>query len=262
MSLSLDVHLPGADHPRLRRADVAIFGEVHGTAETPPLVARYLERCEDGSPLLLGLEIPTDERDRLDRYLASHGRAHDRNELLSGPFWNGLPDGRTSVAMLELIEDIRKKRRQGCDLEIVAFDSAPHGPARERDMAETLVARFRQGEYAQLVVLVGNLHARRTRGVPWDPEWTPMAAHMVEKLEVVTLDFRSASGEAWNCRNDPPDCGPHPLPGRDRGRDVFIDVEASSDPSRLYDGIFYIGRPNASPPAGRASGSPVEEAIE
>jgi hypothetical protein len=111
-------------------------------------------------------------------------------------------------------------------------------------MAEHLAAAFAKDPGVTFIVLVGNLHARKTPS-PRFPQ-TFMAQRLVEMHQaIVTLDVRYAAGVTWACA---PECGPMRLsggPARERG----IELEATADGA--YDGTFFIGTPTPALPAAR-----------
>ncbi len=96
-------------------ADVIFFGELHGNKETPEVflaaICQYLEL--QGGALRVALEFSTNTQPSLDKFMASDGDSEAVQEFLSHPAWQRgliLPDGRTSVAMLNLFEALRQLR--------------------------------------------------------------------------------------------------------------------------------------------------------
>lgn len=57
--------------------------------------------------------------------MASTGAAGDVQALLASEFWQRGGDGRSSRAMLELIEDLRALKQAGRPLDLFAFDDQP-----------------------------------------------------------------------------------------------------------------------------------------
>lgn len=246
------IALPWDDQPRLTAAQFVVLGEVHGTAEAPAFISALVDARTATRPLSIGLEMAASEQETIDRFLASDGGPRARAELLRGPHWHGLRDGRSSLAMLDLLESLRRRRAEGVDVDVVVFDDqTAQGNDREHSMAHNLHRALLRRDHAQVIVLVGNLHARRTAGVPWDDHYTPMAMLLAASFEVITLDMACAPGVAWNCRPGPPmRCGAHPLHGLDRGRAPFVELEdRARDEEHPFDGIYYVGVPTASRPA-------------
>ncbi len=109
-----------------------LIGEIHGTQETPALLASML-RQGSGRPWLLGLEIPRQEQERIEAFLRSDGGARARAALTGGAFWTReLQDGRSSEAMLQLIDAVRALRRSGRDIHVVCFDDVAEKRQRGR----------------------------------------------------------------------------------------------------------------------------------
>lgn len=231
----------------LARGAILWFGELHGTEESPRFAGDAACLASRVARVQLGLEIPSDEQPRIDRFLRSAGDAADRAALLDGPFWR-VHDGRSSVAMLALIDRVRALRAAGAAIDIVAYDD-PWSPAdRDEGMADR-IARARDPG-AIVVALSGNLHARRTDGSPWDPDFVPAVAHLLARgFDVTTFDAAANGGTFWACIADGPDeeprCGVQDNWVTDRGEPWTL------GPSRTpaYDGVYRVGKTVASPPA-------------
>jgi hypothetical protein len=92
-------------------------------------------------PVVLALEINTNEQPRFDRYLASHGTDADRAALLAGDHWQERHhDGRDSEAMFDLIEHMREVHARGAD---VALAAAALHAVRAGDFAAMTAAHLR-----------------------------------------------------------------------------------------------------------------------
>ncbi|MDQ3370888.1 MAG: hypothetical protein M3680_36175 [Myxococcota bacterium] len=233
----LDAHLvPGR---------IVWFGEMHGTEESPRFVGDVACHAARGGRVQVGLEIPADEQPRLDRYLRSAGSAADREALVAGTFWSQA-DGRSSVAMVALIERVRTLRGAGAAIELVAYDVLT--PGRDAAMAEAVVQARDAG--AIVVALSGNVHSRRIKGVPWDAELVPTVAHLVARgLPVTTFLDAPAGGTMWACiatADHEPTCGVHPNGDRAGSATPWTLGPA---PDSTHDGVYHVGPTTASPPA-------------
>ena len=247
----------GADQLVVAGARV-ILGEMHGTNETQKVVAALACRATAAAPVRVALEIPSPEQPRLDAYLASAGSAADKQTLLAGAFWTrDFQDGRSSTAMLALVDAVRVLGRQGADIKIVAFDVAEPKPGLDRDleMAKTLAAHLAREPKATFVGLVGNLHARKAPHPQF--KQTFMAERLVAmKQPVTTLDVRYGIGSAWVCM---PGCGPQTI-GRGAPEPVGVTLKPTGDGA--YDGTFSIGTPTFAPPAARPMTAAQKLAVE
>ncbi len=220
-----------------------IFGEMHGSNETQKLVGDIACSASALGPLRIGLEIPQNEQARIDAFLASQGTAADRKALTGGTFWTrDFQDGRSSVAMLALIDSARALARHGADVKVVAFDVADAATGdRDERMAKALAAAFTAETNATFVVLVGNLHARKAPHPQL--KQTFMAQYLVRmKQPVITLNGVYSLGSAWVCT---PTCGPHAI-GHGPASARALTLRASSDGA--YDGTFVVA-PTFSMPA-------------
>lgn len=85
--------------PKAASARLVIFGELHGTKEAPDFVRQHIcNPIQLKGKVVLGLEVP----------------ATSQRALLAQGHWKyNTPDGRSSVAMFELIELVRTQRAIG-----------------------------------------------------------------------------------------------------------------------------------------------------
>ena len=194
---------PGAEgliHP----GSIAVLGEVHGTAEAPAFTARLACEAAQRGPVTIGLEIPRDEQARIDAYVASGG-GDARAALLASDFWTReYQDGRSSEAMLALLESLRVLRTGGADVRVLAFDipTRPVGSAEGRDeaMAQAVLADRAAHPARSMVLLTGNLHARRQAGLPPVPEMVPMTSVLLAAVpDLVSFDMAAGPGTYWVC---------------------------------------------------------------
>lgn len=176
-----------------------IFGEIHGTVEAPAMFADFI--CMAAStPLTVGLEMDGSEQPRLDRYLRSNGDPAARAELLRGPHWK-IKDGRASQAMLGLVESIRKLKRQGRDIAVVAFvrevpPAATQTPY-EKEMAAAWIGNPDRSARSRSIILVGNIHALRGAFADFEP-----AAMHLPPGSSITVNLAPVGGLAFNCNSE------------------------------------------------------------
>jgi hypothetical protein len=157
--------LPGADalwsRPGVR---FILVGEMHGTVETPELFGDLVcSAAASQRPIVVGLERATREQAAIDAFLAGDNHAAATDALLAENGWH-IFDGRSSRAMLKLLETLRGLQRNGRISEVVAFDDARRDEsdaARERRMAAALTAAADRHANALVVAFTGNLHASR-----------------------------------------------------------------------------------------------------
>jgi hypothetical protein len=224
-----------------------LIGEIHGTRETPALLASML-RQGSGRPWLLGLEIPRQEQERIDAFLRSDGGARARATLTGGAFWvREQQDGRSSEAMLQLIDAVRALRHSGRDIHVVCFDDvAEDGDARDRDarMAQALRTALATERHRRAVALMGNYHARIGRGAPWNAQQEFLGWHLRD-LSPQSVDVGAPTGSSWVCN---PDCGVYRF-GADRAPgDGALRMAAQAD-EKGYVGTLTLPHFTASPPA-------------
>ncbi|WP_426757092.1 hypothetical protein [Myxococcus sp. Y35] len=258
---------------------VLLLGEMHGTQEVPRFVAQTsCQVAVAGTPVTVGLELPLESQTRIDTFLGSAGEEHDWLKLMEAPFWRSpYPDGRSSEAVANMLEQLRQLRSRGLDVDVFVFDHpTAHGQKREDAMAATVRHQVESGPKRFHVILSGNIHTRTKKGLPWDKSFKPMGMLLKDELDsVVSLDMAYNSGSAWICavdsqgRKDKLDCGIREAKGRDNGDRFFVHTWGGTNGDG-YHGVFYVGAVNAAAPAvhkglgrpgaGDNSASPLEEA--
>ncbi|MFP2904793.1 hypothetical protein ACLESD_07000 [Pyxidicoccus sp. 3LFB2] len=239
----------------LKPAAFIVLGEMHGTQEAPLFATRLAcHAAAAGQPVRVGLELPVGEQPRIDAFLASGDGAIE--PLTSGGLWTDvMQDGRSSNAMLQALVRLRELKRAGLPLEIRAFDAG--GKDRDASMAAKLLEERARAAQDTFIVLTGNLHARRDKGAPWDPNLRFMSNHLLEaEPELVTLDMAYLGGTMWACTGMTVDtCKVHPLKRaryEEHAATPRIVVQKGIT-AEGYDGVYAVGTATASPPAVHAA---------
>ncbi|MCP3135722.1 ChaN family lipoprotein [Pyxidicoccus xibeiensis] len=238
---------------QVKQGGVLLLGEMHGTQEVPRFVAQAAcQATVAGTPVTVGLELPLENQTRVDAFLESAGTEDDWLKLMEAPFWRSpYPDGRSSEAVANMLEQLRQLRSQGLDVDVFVFDHPKaQGQARETAMAATVKHQVESAKGRFYMVLTGNIHSRTKQGLPWDKKFQPMGMLLKEELDdVVALDMAYDSGSAWICAvNNKLDCGIREAKGKDNGDRFFMHQWAGVNDDG-YHGVFYVGPVNASAPA-------------
>lgn len=257
--------------------DFVVFGETHGSEQTPALVANLVcSLAMRGEPVLLAIEHSSVTNDDLQQAWA--GPADELALALAQSGWQGREDGVASEAMLWLVQGAHRLKLAGYPVSIVAFNGArddeqrarfahlpaqgPHEAAQAENIAEAAAA----STYDHVIVLVGNLHAQKQPVQIGGASFEPMAMRLSHYGEVVSLGMHSAGGETWNCQlrsdyelvpgepitSDAVACGAYAFRGDgelDRGPHVALGPFPGGTLTDIYDGYFWVGDTTASPPA-------------
>ncbi len=229
--------------PLLQPRRMLLIGEMHGSQEIPRLVGALACLARQKQvPVVVALEIPLEEGPRLDAWMASSAT---RAELLRGEFWTRpYQDGRSSAAMADLLEELRRLH-----LRVVPFDPhPPDGKVRDAQMAARLATLRGEVPRSLILILSGNLHNRRSLGVPWDATYQPMGWHLAQRRVALTsLEVTYAKGATWMCEGaEAASCGPHTLAGKEQGAAPVVKLGKQLP---YVDGTLYAGPLSASPPA-------------
>lgn len=257
-----------------------VFGEVHGTAESPALVGDIAcALAARGKRLLVGVELAADEDEALQR--AWNG-PHDRfaDAVIAGmPDWKD-HSGVTSRALLTLFVRLHALKTKGAAIDVVAFDGIKDEAQRahfaglslqgpnEAAGAENIRVAAEAGDYDQVLVLVGNVHAQRRPYERYGQSFEPMAMRLARSGTLASLELVYGNGTAWGCRlrpgvtlaNGPSDIKPGDMlcvahsfggrPGVSGGRRVgrWPTAWQTADDA-AYDGYAWVGPAHVSPPA-------------
>lgn len=195
-------------------------------------------------------EIPRTEQDRIRSYLLSNGTAADRAAMLKGEFWApDKADGRSSAAMVNLIERLRYLRSLKLPLiDVVTIDvAAGEGDAandRDRLMSQAF-DRITKTPSDYVVGLVGNYHAKKTDGAPWNPRMRFMAGHLPASA-LTSLDVGYTGGAAWVCV---PECGVSEMGSTSQTAAPGFTIRLVAKDGGAYDGVYDVGRLSPSLPA-------------
>lgn len=238
----------------LKKSGVVIFGEFHGTNESPEFV---VECAKDflihHKKITIALELPASDNTMINRYLKDETTAA---ELLSTPSWQ-YPDGRTSKAMFGIVDAVKKLKKSNSNIHLFGFDAKSDfkdgnytGSEREAEMTKKLRAQIKDDEY--YLVLVGNRHAQLTTDINgWnEPNYEPFAKQLRKTINnILSFDVRYLDGTAWACYSD--GCGVKKLDSSIGDLKVTPqkgDIIFSAD-SKDFNGVYFIGAPSASRPA-------------
>ena len=226
-----------------------VFAEVHGTREVPGFVSAYLcTAVKRKRAVTLVVEYPASGQAALDAFMASGGTAQDVANFKGSKFWSRrMQDGRTSIAMLQLYDNIRDLRAKGGDIRVVAIDGDVPQEKRDSVMAAGMRTELR-GTRGQLLALVGGPHAIRTKGKRGNLAYES-AIFRVADLNPLVLTVGTAGGTAWICQADTPTACHAADWDVNTVEPVPVTPFLLKAPSPEFDGVFFVGATTASPPA-------------
>lgn len=222
---------------------LVLVGEVHGTREIPAMLGDLASLMVTERPVVVGLELPAREQGRIDAFLASDGTSDSRSQLLQGPFWTrSRQDGRSSEAMLNLIERLRTMRREGRPVTVLAFDASEESmESDDAAAAERIRAAYRAEDGTTMLILLGNYRASLAGE-------TPTLGSRLLGLGPLSVDVTAWRGSYWTCDHDSNDCGPRSLAGSDSGAAPMLHTDADTR-ARGFASQLILGAISMSPPA-------------
>ncbi|RZJ00052.1 MAG: hypothetical protein EON90_09065 [Brevundimonas sp.] len=233
-----------------------VIGESHGTTETPAAFAQMVCAAAARGPVTVALELPTEMQPQLDAFLAATDEAAALSVLENTHVMNPrMNDGRNSQAILTMLLSIRRLRVDGRDVAFHAFQPSKPRPREldqawyELDMGHALSGAAYARPQSKVLVIVGNLHARKTRIEPFPDVGVPAAGHL-PAADVLTLKVAQQGGEEWNCQAE---CGVHSSRGVYDAEARGVILEPTED--NAFDGVLALGPTTASPPIRPDAGS-------
>jgi len=253
--------LPGLAPLITADVEYLLFGEYHGTVEMPGAVADALcSALATRRPVVLGIEMDQLNQPWLDAWLASDGGSEAKAALLAAPGW-AESGGRTTEAILGLVDSARRLARAGRDVTLLAFDPVSisgTSAAREAGMARLLRAAAEGRPHSLVIALTGVGHASRTGWTSYTPPFDALGG-LLPKARTRSFAFARPGGFYWGCQS--PDgtrdgCKPYAMPVREpvAPRGVRLDPAAREG----FDGIYSAGAAyTASRPARGAAPLPM-----
>jgi len=243
---------------QLAAGQVLLLADPEGTAEAQASLRKVIcAALARGLPVTVALSISAYEQARINAWLASAGTPKDRAALLAGSFWNRpWQDGRSSAAAIALLEALRAEVQAGQNLSVLAGDVDLRGNARTVFVSGRLLQHVHEHPDRLLIGLFSNTLVSKRPGSAWDPEALPLGYRLASAgLHVQSFDVSYLIGTQWNCRlfrAGAIRCGTWPLVpgpkqrmfGARQGLNPFEKPSAEG-----FDGLWYVGRLNASPPA-------------
>lgn len=152
--------------------------------------------------------------------------------------------------MLQLLERLRQLKTSGRPVEVLLFDSeAPEAALRDERMAAQIIARRQARPEATVLLLMGNLHARKVLGNPFDGN--AQYRWLTSRLPgaTVSLIARAPAGSAWVCGGMTADSCGADLIGADPLAKGTAAVVLGLSNDGAFDGTFELPSMTASPPA-------------
>jgi hypothetical protein len=272
--------VPGLDDLVAARR-LVLLGEMHGTEQAPEFVGTIAcHAASEGFPILVALELPAQSNSQLQDFLESNGTAGDRRKYLESAGWQrNWHDGRSSAAMLQLVDRLRSLKRAGATIQVTGVDQPWTGDVRDSAMADAIEGLRRDHMDRPMFVLVGNLHAQTAPGKVTQ-SYVPIGTRLDRfGLRPVSLLMAFDAGTAWHCTMEggfgcgvhavrawPPHATTVPAPtvgdkitsayGMGAVGTAVPDAPKASRYVRLwpqrsegFDGLFYVGPVSASRPA-------------
>jgi hypothetical protein len=226
---------------------VISIGDLHGTKECPEFflqLIHIIKRKE--KKITVVLEINSNYQKDIDKYL----KEGDFDKLLKIEFFR-YPDGRTSIAMGELLKELRMIE----GIKVVCYDfdlTTGLGEDRDSIMAVNLMNNL---THEPMVILTGSMHSSLKDGCCGRPGFKS-ALFRFKKLKnldgkLISLNTRAGGGSFWGCRNN--ECKEWEFLANNKNINEglksksFINIYEKEDETG-FNGFIYFNKVNASFP--------------
>jgi hypothetical protein len=236
------------------------IGDMHGSVESPAfLSALACHAVKSGRPLIVAMEYDARDQSVLDQFLVTPDEKKAVGILTATRHWTEGRDGRASAAMRDALLEMRRLARAGGRVKLVAYDLGGATPAdRDRNSANLIRRQREENESAAYWILFGgNVHARKTKGLPFlnapsgSEDHEPLG-YLIRDWGLNHLDVDYRGGTVWGCTGpSPDDCRNIDLgPGctTDCPAHPTIRLQATNP---AYDGVYAVGRLTVSGPLHR-----------
>lgn len=235
---------------------VVFVGEHHGTNETPAFFGSLVcNALKANRSVHVAFELPESWSPLLEEFITTDESSMALSIFLRRSKWNSYveksPDGRTSMAMVELIEYLRLLRQSGNRVAVSAFDTRMWQAPRDFSdigMAAMLTRNIERTAADVTFVLSGEYHTRLVENTtPSKPQ--PMAflvAAARPSLKVGSIVITYSAGSIWGCKSKS-DCGELNQPVQVPLSPPKLTMRSERDPLG-YSGNLYVGAISASKP--------------
>lgn len=230
------------------------IGDMHGTNQSPAfLTALACHALQAGRPVVVAMEYDAADQPVLDRFLQIESADEAMQLLTSTAHWTGNRDGRASTAMSNAFRHLHGYARNDRNLRLVAYDFWGAGPSERDATSARFLEHRRLREHAETfwILFGGNVHARKTKGLPRVPGYEdhePLG-YLLRGWGLIHLDAGYRGGEGWGCTGGSQrECSVMDLgPACPAGCVLHPIIRLNADHA-AYDGIYDVGMLSASRP--------------
>jgi len=174
---------------------VIVIGELHGTEEGPRAVGEIACAAAKQGPVVVALELEDTLQPTLEAFISQSDEASALATLIDSSLLNrARQDGRTSKALLALLQKVRMLKASGRDISVHLFQpSMTRGQELDQAWYELnmgqLLSEARQNRPdARVIGLAGNIHARKTPLARYPDIGMPAAGHLPHERDVKLED--------------------------------------------------------------------------
>lgn len=237
--------------------NVLIFGEQHGSKETPKHMYNVIcNALESDKKVLFGLESSAENLPAYKKALAMADKEKFTAEILNELAWGDNPErqtGQHSLALFRLLESISDLMLENKKIDIFTFDAdvvqiIDDMTKRDFFMAQNVLNIAKENSDALVIILTGSFHSHTETIAIGDTSYEPMGKFIkASRKDTHFITFRYDDSIAWVCTNNS-GCGAQERKSNSEGINKSIEF-SQSDASNQHQWDWYIGTMTASPPA-------------
>ena len=141
---------------------ILVFGEVHGTKESPEFIGDVVcHIIASGQFVTLAIEFSNTDYLDVQKYLDSESVSAE-SELLTQPYWiGGNQDGKRSLAMFDLLKDVKSYRAKTKKVDVIGFDIDHEEFEKVRRQPRRYIEDFREKTMANNLLTYANANSER-----------------------------------------------------------------------------------------------------
>jgi hypothetical protein len=186
----------------LLAGSLVLVGEMHGTNEMPQAFSDIVcTSLKTGIQVNIGLELLPKNQKSINAFINSDGSQAEILKMVSTGHWvDDWDDGRDSLAILGLLEDIRTWKSAKLNFSLFYFDSTQEH--RDREMFKLTTSHIEPRSIN--LIFTGNLHAKKSHSMFRGNVHHTMGGFLSEnKIPFKSIYLNHSGGSTFMCA---PDC--------------------------------------------------------
>ncbi len=181
-----------------RKETAIILGETHGIKENVIILKKFVEfYLKQNKCIILAFEWPKKLTTEINKYLCG------KNKKINWEKWEFIAynDGRISREHIKFLGWLKIKNKslsKKLKVHVYCFDERGNTwNKRDKQMARNLFFLLKKNSQCKIVMIMGNLHARKKKFLIGREKYIPLASYLPEKC-VISFKLKYVSGYFFN----------------------------------------------------------------